>query len=78
MTQLAKMANLNEDEIKAEVEKLENLFEVTNLCRSQAHHIPNGTFARMITFKDPNRARQRKREESLKRKDEKELEKHIL
>ena len=52
---------MNEGDIKREMTKLENLYEVTSLTKNHPNHIRKGTFARMITFVDPNQERQEKR-----------------
>ena len=55
----------------------ENLYEVTNLCKQQGHHIPRGSFARMINFMDANPSRKKRRETALVKKDQAEVKKAI-
>lgn len=41
----------SEENVDADLE-MDNLYEVTRLVQENEHQIPNGAFARMITFKE--------------------------
>ena len=56
-------------QIHSGLDETEDLFEVTDLCKQQAHHIPSGSFARMISLGEgSNQKRRRKREKTLSKK----------